>query len=221
MYVCMYRFGGTSTRAYTRTQARGATPELRRVADTTSHGLSAGRHSTQTTIGRVNPSHWLREAGQGPLHSLRVSLYKPFVYIEAFVHEAILFFASTPLFRHPTPRMHHPHYAQYVAPPPSSLYCNMYHTILAMAISCKGQALRERAVRVLCVATEWVDGSRGSVLCLVSGGGGRRIAVVGMWGCVGDGAQYGTPAGSRLCWLVLTSESESVTCESFVVRRKI
>ena len=47
----MSRFGGTSTRAYTRTQARGATPELRRVTDTTSHGLSAGRHSTQTTIG--------------------------------------------------------------------------------------------------------------------------------------------------------------------------
>jgi len=42
--------GGTSTRAYTRTQARGATPELRRVTDTTSHGLSAGRHSTQTAI---------------------------------------------------------------------------------------------------------------------------------------------------------------------------
>jgi len=40
-------FGGTSTRAYTPTHARGATPELRRVADTTPHGLSAGRHSTQ------------------------------------------------------------------------------------------------------------------------------------------------------------------------------
>jgi len=43
MYICMYRFDGTSTRAYTRTQARGATLELRRVADTTSHSLSAGR----------------------------------------------------------------------------------------------------------------------------------------------------------------------------------
>jgi len=33
MYVCMYvRFRGTSTRAYTRTQARGATPELRYMA---------------------------------------------------------------------------------------------------------------------------------------------------------------------------------------------
>jgi len=41
------------TRAYTRTQARGATPELRRVADTTSHGLSAGRYSTQTTINNL------------------------------------------------------------------------------------------------------------------------------------------------------------------------
>ena len=49
MYVKIRRH--QHTRTYTRTQARGATPELRRVADTTSHGLSAGRHSTQTTIG--------------------------------------------------------------------------------------------------------------------------------------------------------------------------
>ena len=48
----MYMYGLTPpVCAYTRTQARGATPELRRVTDTTSHGLSAGRHSTQTTIG--------------------------------------------------------------------------------------------------------------------------------------------------------------------------
>ena len=39
MCVCMQRFGGTSTRAYTRAQVRGATPELRRVADTTSHDV--------------------------------------------------------------------------------------------------------------------------------------------------------------------------------------
>ena len=53
MYVCKIR-RHQHTRARTRahsTQARGATPELRRVTDTTSHGLSAGRHSTQTTIG--------------------------------------------------------------------------------------------------------------------------------------------------------------------------
>jgi len=34
----------------------GATPELRRVADTTSHGLSAGRHSTQTQTTIGSPS---------------------------------------------------------------------------------------------------------------------------------------------------------------------
>ena len=49
LYMCMYVyvkiFGGTSTRAYTRTQARGTTPELRRVADTTSHGLAGIRYS--------------------------------------------------------------------------------------------------------------------------------------------------------------------------------
>jgi len=56
LYVSMYTlFGGTSIRAYTRTQqTRGATPELQHVADITSHGLSAGRRippRTQTTIG--------------------------------------------------------------------------------------------------------------------------------------------------------------------------
>jgi len=48
-YLCMYV--KIRRHQHTRTQAHGATPELRRVADTTSHGLSAGRHSTQTTIG--------------------------------------------------------------------------------------------------------------------------------------------------------------------------
>ena len=48
MYVNIRRHQHTR---YTRTQARGATPELRRVTDTTSYGLFAGRHSTQTTIG--------------------------------------------------------------------------------------------------------------------------------------------------------------------------
>jgi len=53
MYLCMYVKirRHQHTRVHAHTQARGATPELWRVADTTSHGLSAGRHSTQTTIG--------------------------------------------------------------------------------------------------------------------------------------------------------------------------
>ena len=52
MHVCMYVKirRHQHIRAYMSTQACGATPELRRVTDTTSHGLSAGRHSTQTTI---------------------------------------------------------------------------------------------------------------------------------------------------------------------------
>jgi len=43
-YVCMnhlsvYMYSAEPASAYRRTQARGATPELRRVTDTTSHGL--------------------------------------------------------------------------------------------------------------------------------------------------------------------------------------
>jgi len=46
MYVYVKLFGGTSIRAYTRTQARGVTPQSSGVSQTphtTSHGLSAGR----------------------------------------------------------------------------------------------------------------------------------------------------------------------------------
>jgi len=53
----MYIFGGTSTRAYTRRQARGATPEPRRVADTTPHSLSAAWDGVQSIIQRSSQSH--------------------------------------------------------------------------------------------------------------------------------------------------------------------
>ena len=57
MYVCMQRFGDTSTRACTRTQARGATSELRRVTDTTSHGLSAGGWYFRHPVGELSARH--------------------------------------------------------------------------------------------------------------------------------------------------------------------
>jgi len=63
MYV--FKDSAAPAHAYTCTQARGATPELRRVADTTSHGLSAGRNSTQTTIGSPSPySAWPTKKGE-------------------------------------------------------------------------------------------------------------------------------------------------------------
>ena len=48
--VCMYacKVSAAPAHAHTRAHRPGATPELRRVADTTSHGLSAGRHSDGT-----------------------------------------------------------------------------------------------------------------------------------------------------------------------------
>jgi len=73
MYVCMYRFGGTSTRACTRTQARGATPELRRVTDTTPHGLSAGRHSRFSLY--VNLVSRELRYPKAPLHTPRVAAW--------------------------------------------------------------------------------------------------------------------------------------------------
>jgi len=55
MYVCKYSAAPAHarTRAH-RLAAPRATPKLRRVTGTTSHGLSAGRHSTQTTTGSLS-----------------------------------------------------------------------------------------------------------------------------------------------------------------------
>jgi len=41
---------------------------------------------------------------------------------------------------HPTRLLHHPRYCAIQCFPPTILYCNTCHTLLAMAISCKGQA---------------------------------------------------------------------------------
>ena len=61
MYVCKDSAAPahTSTHAYTRTQARGATPELRRVtADTTSHGSSSVRRQAfHTSLFMVQTNH--------------------------------------------------------------------------------------------------------------------------------------------------------------------
>jgi len=48
IYVNIRRHQHTRVHAHTGPQHQ---PELRRVADATPHGLSAGRHSTQTTVG--------------------------------------------------------------------------------------------------------------------------------------------------------------------------
>jgi len=77
MYVTIWQH------QHTRAQARGATPELRRGADTTSHGLSADRHSTQTTIGSPSlcdragggekAGRWCRRGGS--LHARRAAVH--------------------------------------------------------------------------------------------------------------------------------------------------
>jgi len=64
----VYRFGGTSKCAYTRTQTRGATAELRRVADTTSHDAypQAGIPHTKSTIKQCSPRCYEPQAQSSP-----------------------------------------------------------------------------------------------------------------------------------------------------------
>jgi len=87
-YICMYvkirRHQHTRVHAHTDSrQARGATPELRRVTDTTSHGLSAGRHrhSTQTTIVALVCVIDQREGGEGSSKKIiRICMYIVCIY---------------------------------------------------------------------------------------------------------------------------------------------
>ena len=66
-------------------------------------------------------------------------LYKMLFCLWACVHESILFSAHPPLVEAPDlPIIAHT-IAQYHVSPPTPRYCNIYHTILAMTISCKGQ----------------------------------------------------------------------------------
>ena len=47
---------------------------------------------------------------------------------------------TPPLCGHSTTPLHRPHCCALYCYPPEILYCNIYHTILVIAISCKGQA---------------------------------------------------------------------------------
>ena len=64
-----------------------------------------------------------------------------FIVREAFVQESILLYANTPLFdlSPPTPPPSSPTRLRYLVFPPTILCCITCHTILVMAISCKGQ----------------------------------------------------------------------------------
>ena len=83
MYVC--KDSAAPAHARTRAQARGATPELRRVTDTTSHGLSAGRHSTQTTIG--SPILCDRPRGGGGIMSISYNKRRRHTYVHIHARE--------------------------------------------------------------------------------------------------------------------------------------
>ena len=70
---------------------------------------------------------------------LEFGLYKILFYFWAFVHESIQFFPHAPFVQaaHPTPSS--PTRLRNIMFPPDPSFCNIYNTILAMAISCKGQ----------------------------------------------------------------------------------
>jgi len=64
------------------------------------------------------------------------------------------YYSQTPsLFGHPNHPLHRLHYCAIQCRPPAILYCNTCHTILVMAISCKGQHT------VTCHSSAWRDWS--------------------------------------------------------------
>ena len=69
----------------------------------------------------------------------RVGLYKIFVLFEAFYQNQYYYSQTLPLFGHPTPSLHRIHYCAIQCFPSTILYYSACHTILVVAISCKGQ----------------------------------------------------------------------------------
>jgi len=74
-----------------------------------------------------------------------LGLYKIFFHIEVFVHESILLVSPPPTCTaHTITILLHGYCAKYDAPPDPRFIQALHHTILAIAISCKGQ-LRTQA----------------------------------------------------------------------------
>jgi len=129
---------------HTRTQARGATPELPRVADTTPHGVCACRHSTcrqalhtvstvsthTTGIGR-RPIICVAEAHKGhhwPLQDIlsllgfRARIYFPCIPPPPALPTSLRYYCNT--------------VAQYTTPLPAPRVYVIHHTILVQTVSC-------------------------------------------------------------------------------------
>jgi len=91
--------------------------------------LSARGARLQPRSGR----RWQLQRGSGG------GLYKILFYFEAHVHESIIFYCSLPTrIAHTIALRLHDYCAMYDAPPTPPLYV-IHHTMLVMAISCKGQ----------------------------------------------------------------------------------
>jgi len=79
-------------------------------------------------------------AGRKWLLLRKFGLYKILFCFWAFVHESILFFAHPPFVWAPHPTPSSPALLRNIPFRPDLRHCNINHTILAIAISCKGQA---------------------------------------------------------------------------------
>jgi len=73
----------------------------------------------------------------------RVGLYKIFVHFNAFVNEPIIIFIAPPTCKAYTVAIVLRDYCARYAPPPTLLSYAIHHTILVMAILCKGQVQRQ------------------------------------------------------------------------------
>ena len=129
MYLSMYRFGGTSTRAYMRTQARGATPQqVQRERLALAHPARPGCGM------RELPEGGRRDTGWGP----RLAFTRYCFTLKLYCGSISSFYCLPPTCNaYPIAILLHTHCAIYVPPPTLPLYPTQ-HTILVMAISCIG-----------------------------------------------------------------------------------
>jgi len=97
-------------------------------------GLAPGLAPREMVIAREKGSLLV-----GVIDVLQVGIYKIFFHFEAFVHESILLVLPPPLALLTPLQYYCTDIAQNTTLPPTPLLYAIHHTILAIAISCKGQ----------------------------------------------------------------------------------
>ena len=158
MYVKTRRHQHTCVHAHT--GPHSATPELRRVTDTTSHDLSVGRHSTQKGVESRGQIDYCESVDIVQCQSVSSDLaFTRYCFTsKLFCGSQRSFHCHPFISANPTLLQYYCITIAQYTPPTDPPFYDIHYLILVMAISCKGQ-----------LATDNSCGRNGEGRCRVEG----------------------------------------------------